>query len=398
MFDQDKYMESDDLMRSILSQGQEEVPAHIWEGISSELDRIEAAKGRKTVMLWFGRAAAAVAAAAALAIGVFTDWNRNGDIVDVRDRSLISVAGTAQIDVGAELTGPSPLAGRKAPYLADASEEVHEAMMKADEILVTEDVHTGQEIIGQKTAVQEAQVQESEVPSQEKWPDIWEDEAPARKGKKTGTSIVLSGIAGTNSVQNSGLNLLRQPSMSTSAPKTGVEQKSSEATYGLPVSIGAGVKFDLSDRWSLGIGANYTILTSKFFGTYTLVNGEGKIEESISSDIRNVQQYLGIPVNVFCNIVTNDYMNFYTYAGGTVERCISDKYDILNTSYIYKGSSQGVQLSANLGIGVEFLLGRHLGIYVDPSLRYYFDCGQPKSIRTVQPLMLGFEAGLRIKL
>ena len=43
MFDEDKYMESDDLMRSILSQAQEEVPEHIWEGISSELDRIEAA-------------------------------------------------------------------------------------------------------------------------------------------------------------------------------------------------------------------------------------------------------------------------------------------------------------------------------------------------------------------
>jgi opacity protein-like surface antigen len=78
--------------------------------------------------------------------------------------------------------------------------------------------------------------------------------------------------------------------MSTTKPKTGVEQKSSESTYGLPVSFGAGVKFDLNDRWALGIGANYTILTRKFFGTYTLVNSEGHIEESISSDIRNAQQ------------------------------------------------------------------------------------------------------------
>ena len=57
-----------------------------------------------------------------------------------------------------------------------------------------------------------------------------------------------------------------------------------------------------------------------------------------------------------------------------------------------------VQLSANLGIGVEFLLGDYLGLYVDPSLRYYFDNGQPASIRTAQPLMLGFEMGLRVKL
>jgi hypothetical protein len=91
-------------------------------------------------------------------------------------------------------------------------------------------------------------------------------------------------------------------------------------------------------------------------------------------------------------------MKFYAYAGGAVEKCISDKYDVLNTSYIYKGKASGVQLSATAGIGVEFLLGKHLGLYLDPSLRYYFDCGQPKSIRSAQPLMLGFEMGLRINL
>ena len=78
MFDEDKYMESEDLMRSILSQGQEEVPERIWEGISSELDRIEAVSGHRTVTLWFRRSAVAVAAAAAVAIGVFADWSADG--------------------------------------------------------------------------------------------------------------------------------------------------------------------------------------------------------------------------------------------------------------------------------------------------------------------------------
>jgi hypothetical protein len=44
------------------------------------------------------------------------------------------------------------------------------------------------------------------------------------------------------------------------------------------------------------------------------------------------------------------------------------------------------------------MLGGHVGLYADPSLRYYFDNGQPKSIRTSQPLMLGLDLGLRIKL
>ena len=385
-------MESDSLMRSILSQGQEEVPAHIWEGISSELDRIEAAKGRKTVMLWFRRTAVAMAAAAALAIGIFTDWNRNQDIIDAADRKLIAVVETAQVNAEAELTEPSAVAERRMPYLADAAEEVQEAIEVAEQMAAKEDIPTYHQPAGEESSVS-GNVETFE----ERWPDIWEDENPEHSRKRE-TAIVLSGIAGTNSVRKSGANMLRRPSMSTSRPKTGVEQKSSESTYGLPVSFGAGVKVGVNDRWSVGAGVNYTLLTRKFFGTYSLVDNEGNIKESISTDIRNVQQYIGIPVNVFYNIVNNDYLNFYTYAGGAVERCISDKYDVLNTEYIYKGSVQGVQMSANLGIGLEFLLGKHLGLYIDPSIRYYFDCGQPKSVRTAQPFMLGFEAGLRISL
>lgn len=396
MFDEDKYIESDDLMRSILSQGEEDVPAHVWEGISSELDRIDGISRRKTVMLWFRRGAVAAAAAAAVAVGVFTDWNVNGDIVPATsDKGLIAVAESPEINAGYELSSPAAISERKLPsYLAYVPEEETETVetvaVPAEPAEAPQKQEPAKEPQGTVSAGNE--------PAAETWPEIWEDDETEKIRKRRRTALTLSGIAGTNSVQSSGLGPMRRPSMSTSRPKTGVEQKSSESTYGLPVSLGAGVKIGLSDRWSLGVGANYTILTRKFFGTYTKVNQEGTIEESVSTDIRNAQQYVGIPVNAFYSIVDNEYMNFYTYAGFTVERCLSDKYDILNTEYIYKGTVKGVQTSANIGLGVEFMLGRHLGLYMDPSLRYYFDCGQPKSIRTAQPLMLGIEMGLRVNL
>lgn len=396
MFDEDKYIESDDLMRSILSQGEEDVPAHVWEGISSELDRIGGISRRKAVMLWFRRGAVAAAAAAAVAVGVFTDWNVNGDIVPATsDKGLIAVAGYPEINAGYELSSPAAISERKLPsYLAYVPEEEAETVetvaVPAEPAEAPQKQEPAKEPQGTVSAGNE--------PAAETWPEIWEDDETEKIRKRRRTALTLSGIAGTNSVQSSGLGPMRRPSMSTSRPKTGVEQKSSESTYGLPVSLGAGVKIGLSDRWSLGVGANYTILTRKFFGTYTKVNQEGTIEESVSTDIRNAQQYVGIPVNAFYSIVDNEYMNFYTYAGFTVERCLSDKYDILNTEYIYKGTVKGVQTSANIGLGVEFMLGRHLGLYMDPSLRYYFDCGQPKSIRTAQPLMLGIEMGLRVNL
>ena len=385
MFDEDKYMESDDLMRSILSQGQEEVPERIWEGISSELDRIEAVSGRRTVTLWFRRSAVAVAAAAAVAIGVFADWSADGDIVpETADRSLIAVAERAHVNAENELQHPASLAERQVRYLADASEEVTEAIQVAEEMTSMEEA----------PAEKETEVQ---IPAGQMWIDVLEDEEHAKTVRRNRTAIVLSGVAGTNGTQESGLSPLRKPAMSTSKPKTGVVQKSTEATYGLPVSLGAGVKIDLSRRWSLGVGANYSVLSRKFFGTYTQVNGD-VVEESISTDIRNVQQYVGIPVNAYFNFVENDFLNLYAYAGGTVERNVSDKYHIMNTEYIYNGKVKGVQLSANAGIGVEFLLGRHLGLYLDPSIRYYFECNQPKSIRTAQPLMLGIDMGLRFRL
>ena len=91
-------------------------------------------------------------------------------------------------------------------------------------------------------------------------------------------------------------------------------------------------------------------------------------------------------------------MNFYAYAGGAIEKCVSDRYDLLSTTIVHRERPEGVQVSANVGIGVEFALGRYLGLYLDPSVRYYFDCNQPTSIRTAQPLMLGFEIGLRVNL
>ena len=91
---------------------------------------------------------------------------------------------------------------------------------------------------------------------------------------------------------------------------------------------------------------------------------------------------------------------FYIYAGGTFEKGISNRYRIPGPSgnIFYTEKMKGVQFSAATGFGVEFLLSKNVGIYFDPSLRYYFDCKQPSSLRTQQPLMLNLELGLRLDL
>ena len=59
---------------------------------------------------------------------------------------------------------------------------------------------------------------------------------------------------------------------------------------------------------------------------------------------------------------------------------------------------KGVQPSIGAGVGVELRLAPNFGLFFDPSIRYYFDTKQPRSIRTIQPLRMDLEAGVRFTL
>ncbi len=397
MSDYKNIEEFDLMMKSILDEAQEAVPERVWEGVSSGLDK---AARRKTVVLWFRRAAAGVAAAAVVALGVFFSYNTSDEFVpQTEGDGMIAVVEPEKSEedgndavLMAEVEDVPEIKSHRVPGSAaeaiEISEEVTEEVPVEVENIEDEPVATSD-----KPALKE----EKKVEEAVYFPEDWgKDE----KKRKTNVKFTLSGIAGTNNaLSQSKFDPLKRPEASVIPKETGIEETSEKSSYGIPLSFGAGIKFDISPRWSIGTGLNYTYLTRQFYGKYTKVDDNGRIEKSISSDIRDRQHYIGIPLNVFYNVVNNDKINFYAYAGGTVEKCLSNKYSVLNTSYTHTKKVEGVQLSANAGIGVEFMVGRHLGLYLDPSLRYYFENDrQPKSIRTVQPLMFGFEMGLRVRL
>lgn len=403
MIENNNNMDQDLLMRSILEGGQEEVPAHVWEGVSAGLDK---AARRRKVALWWRRAAVGGAVAAAVAAVLVLNPGGSGDDIVPMDEGSGLIAVVEPVDTSdsvspeevliaqAEPVARPASAGRRAEDAAEAVAELTEAVGLTEAV---EQAGTSETVDVTDTT---EKVMASKKPVSEKtyFPVDWgEDEEKAAKVK---TSLTLSGLTGTNSAQNSARrNLIKRPSISKAPAKTGIKETSTNSTYGIPLSFGAGVKFDFTPKWSLGVGVNYSLLSRKFFGEYHKVNAAGIIEEDpISSNITNTQHYIGIPVNAFYNIVNSKSVNFYAYAGGAVEKCIADKYTLANTTITHKEVPSGVQWSANVGIGAEFMIGNHLGLYIDPSLRYYFDNGQPKSIRTAQPFMLGFEMGLRVRL
>ena len=397
-------------MKSMLENAQEEVPAHVWDGVSAGLDK---AARHSAIIIWWKRAAIGVAAAAAVGVGfVF-----GGKSVQISEpvEDMIAVVETPSVgDTEVDGTQNEPLTPPEQVLMAEViienapkptyrpssivaaiadieeteeSSNSNETFVKAEKPEVSEEAETTKEV---QPIIEPSATLEDEI-------DWGEEEETSSKGKSR-TSLVLSGITGTNSLQNGAkANILKRPSLSTSPVQTGITETSTNTTYGIPVSVGAGVKIDFNDKWSLGVGANYSLLSRKFYGTYTKAENGTEVS-STSSDIRNLQHFVGIPVNAYYNILNNKQINLYTYAGGTVEKCVADKYEVLNTNITHTEKPSGIQLSANIGIGVEFMLGKHVGLYADPSLRYYFNNGQPKSIRTSQPLMLGLDLGLRIKL
>ena len=389
-------------MRSILESGQEEVPAHIWDGVSSGLDAL--ARRRKAVV-FFRRAAIGLSAAAALAFGLFLNHSSEdvnvgavAEIINPVDEAAVSVvdqeAGTEALTAMA----PEPVIKPKfrgiLPSASKATTEVPSTTDNTASLSAQDHTSRSSSQETDATAVEKTGTEKKESADT----DNWIEEDKEIKSRKNSASLVLSGVAGTNSAQNRAATAaIRRPTLSAAPAKTAVTQTEPGDIYSIPLSFGVGTKIDFNSKWSLGVGVNYTLLNRKFFGDYTRVE-EDRIVESIKSDIRNTQHYIGIPINAYYNIVENRFVNFYAYAGGTVEKCVSDEYRVISKDILHKESVKGVQASANLGIGVEFMLGKHIGLYVDPSARYYFNCNQPKSIRTAQPLMLGFEMGLRVRL
>lgn len=403
MFEDNNINEFDLMVKSILDDAKEDVPAEIWNGVSEGLDK---AARKRTVVLWWRRAAAGTAVAAALA-ALLVLGHEDAQLPDGKADEMIAVVEdqTVSNELFAEDIMHEELSFHEEKVeqavvhrqVSEAAVSMLTAIAYTEEAVAEEvpEEHIPQDAHEAVQAAEKLQRVMEERRETEYFPEDWgEDE---KKGRRE-VSLVFSGIAGTNNAQNDTRpGPMRAPSAAV-PQKTGITETSSRSTYGIPLSAGIGVRIGLNDRWSIGTGAGYTYLSRTFYGKYTQVGEGGQITNTISSDIRNTQSYIGIPVNVFCNILGNEHLNLYAYAGGTVEKCISDKYEVLNTTFTHKEKVKGAQFSANVGIGVEFMLGKHLGLYIDPSLRYYFDNGQPESIRTAQPLMLGFEMGFRARL
>lgn len=212
---------------------------------------------------------------------------------------------------------------------------------------------------------------------------------------KPGRTLYAQGAIGGNDSDIRFKSNAARMSSGTSIPKTGITELG-ESVFGIPFSLGLGVRFYLTPKFSLGTGVSYSLLSRTFEGEYQRVSSAGVVEFSEIGNVHHQMHYVGIPVNAYYDIISGENIKFYVFGGGEAEFCVSNKYTLYSsTDIIFRSPVNSIQWSAGAGLGLEFKLSPVLGLYVEPSARYYFHNNQPKNVRTERPFMANLDAGLR---
>jgi len=381
---------------SLLRNAAADVPKRAWEGIEARLDSAARNDGATGRWIWAG---AGLAMAAALAAVLFFGGTFRGDVTE---------AGTPVAEAVVGRTDGGEQEVLAVETVADKKEDAVITVKAAEPVKIQAVVKTEEEVVvtvkSEAMAETAATETETETKTEKKTETVAgnaamlamlekEDET---ERKPVPVSIQISGIMGSNESRiNSGKDSRYFMSSGTAVHSQSCLEDESISSYDIPLSFGIGIRLFLAKRLSIGTGVNYSILGRTFSGTYYEVQNSTLVR-SVQGDIRHNIQYIGIPLNVYFDFIKGNRVSCYAYAGGTGEICVSNKYRIEDVTF--SDPVNKLQLSLGAGLGVQFNVTDFLGLYLDPGVRYFFRCDQPKSIRTDMPFMMTFEAGARFEL
>ena len=388
-----KETEFDIQVRNLLQDAQESVSPSVWEGVQAGL-----ARKRRAAAFW--RWGGAIAAAAAILLGVVLLWPH------------------------AEQVHSNPIILAETP-----SEALPEAPVAREELLPAEEsaapaarpVHRPLRLaqVTQKAAPvaeESSPVAEKPAPAVAESVSVAEESTSVTASQEAEDPTVFNRLAYEESRQqfaqvwsmdvSGNLEDKRRSTISSLAPRhysappmgaaEGIYNENPEVSFSLPFSVGVGLNWQFARNWAVGAGLRYTNLSRTFVGDY---KGDGFVLPQ--TDIDNHQHWLGIPVNVYYAFVNTHRWRVHVFTGGSMEFLVDNDYLVhgVQKDIHYHQRGTRPQFSAGLGLGVEFKITPWLGLYLDPSFRYYFRPDlQPRSLRTIQPLRFDLEAGLRFSL
>lgn len=402
---QDNWQEYDRQLRSALEDAGVKAPRRVWRAVSSRLDEGKvgwfSSPFFKFAVPVFAAVAAVVVAAILLKPAFNTERPLQGPAVaEVQpavpsDESSFDAAAS-----GSRKNAPSSGPGNTGLGVKPGTES-HAAGSERVPDTCDADASSVQSGSAEDSAAAPAGTRPAarpEVPAVEEdnsaiWARIEASEESLLQRPRLSALYAQGGLGGNDSnLRYSGSGI------SHMAPGGGSEDagisEASLSTYGVPFTIGLGARVALGPKLSLGFGLEYSLLTRTFTGSY--ISSSSVYEGSI----RHTLHYVGIPVNAYWQLFgsSDGLFSLYAWGGGTAEICVGNSYRLMDTGLKVRDAAGSFQFSAGLGAGVEFRLLDKLGLYIDPSVRYYFHGAQPKSLRTDKPLMFTVDAGLRFRL
>jgi hypothetical protein len=127
----------------------------------------------------------------------------------------------------------------------------------------------------------------------------------------------------------------------------------------LPVRVGLSVHYQLNDRLSLLSGISYSYLYSECIKLYKNYNQK--------------LHYLGIPIGMAWQLWNSGHFRLYLSGSAMLEKCINASFDSRSSDRM--DIEKPRQWSLNAAAGAEYSFTPQLGVYLEPSLGYYFDDG-----------------------
>ena len=217
----------------------------------------------------------------------------------------------------------------------------------------------------------------------------WDDLEP-ETSKRKHTSINISTNMGAV-VSESGFAYQPGPfyaaSVSGSNSVKVIDYDDKDPKFSVPLSFGLQLRIPLLNRLSLGTGVIYSYLET---------SSDALVNLASFSKTSTQLHYVGVPLNLYYSFVDKPKFEFYGFGGGQVDKCVKSRF--VYGSEAMPLEVKGLQWGVSAGVGIQYMFNNWFGIYLDPTMTYFFDNGQPKSIRTSQPLTFSASAGFRIKL
>ena len=368
-------------IREMLYNAEEPVSPGVWSAVEAGLNA-----RRKVVPAWLW-SAVAVAAAAAVAAGVFL-WRPSG-------LKLEEFSPSSQLTAHLDYSLPQNIVER-VPEAPSATGKAVSAVALREEasLEAVQNATINPEVLLKVSSRLAMPPQSSYAPTVNDNSLLNELAWEARPLPGRDFSLTASGdITASSRAQAFSRRSAAAPA---SIMAEGVEYLSGDRP-GVPFSAGIGLKWTIFPRWAVGTGVRYTNLRRSFIGNYHSGQGWSADEKSID----NTQHWLGVPVNVYFDIVDRPRFKVHAFAGGAVDYLLGNKFTIhSDKDILWNKSGTSFQWSASVGAGAEYLITRHIGIYLDPSVRYCFGQagGQDINGLPAHPLQFMLEAGVRFSI